>query len=115
LATGRTHVPPDGQKAAEADLHAGGDAASHPKISDREFEVLRGLVAGQRPSEIARELRISIKTVSTHKARLFQKLGLDSMAALVRYAIAQGFDVDTTLAANGVVRPGASDPESPTA
>ena len=46
-----------------------------------------GYLAGKRPSEMAAELGLSIKTVSTYKHRIFGKLELDSIADLVRYAI----------------------------
>lgn len=59
----------------------------HTLLSDREFQVFRLLVAGRGVSEIAEELNLSVKTVSTHKARLMQKMGTDNTADLVRYAI----------------------------
>ena len=65
---------------------------SHGRLSDRELEVLRRIVGGERPSDIARALHLSVKTVSTHKARIMDKLQLDSTAALVRYGIEQGLD-----------------------
>jgi DNA-binding NarL/FixJ family response regulator len=55
-------------------------------LSPREREVLRRLAAGQTNSEIAAALFLSEKTISTHKANLMAKLGLQSMADLVRYA-----------------------------
>ncbi len=76
--------------AAAASLLAsarGGDAPPHTRLSDREFEVFRLLAAGRTPTEIADQLRLSVKTVSTHKARAQQKLGLASTAELVRYAL----------------------------
>lgn len=62
----------------------------HEALSDREFQVFRLLVSGQSVSDIAEQLSLSIKTVSTHKARLMQKLGKQNTAELVRYAIAHG-------------------------
>jgi DNA-binding NarL/FixJ family response regulator len=62
-------------------------ALPHASLSDREFEVFRHIVAGQRMSEIADTLHLSIKTVSTHKTRILEKMGLDSTAALIRYAL----------------------------
>ena len=62
-------------------------AASHDSLSDREFEVLRLLVEGLGPSEIGDKLHLSVKTVSTHKTRIQEKLGVGSTAELVRYAI----------------------------
>jgi DNA-binding NarL/FixJ family response regulator len=62
----------------------------HAHLSDRELDVLRRIVAGQRLSDIATDLHLSIKTVSTHKRRIQDKLQLPSMAALIRYGMEQG-------------------------
>ena len=59
----------------------------HAQLSDRELEVLRRLVAGHRLTDIAEELHLSVKTVSTHKTRIQDKLGLPGLAALVRYGV----------------------------
>jgi DNA-binding NarL/FixJ family response regulator len=61
--------------------------APHLLLSQRELEVLRLLARGLGVNEIAAELAISNKTVSTHKARLMEKMDLSSVADLVRYAI----------------------------
>jgi two-component system, NarL family, invasion response regulator UvrY len=62
----------------------------HAQLSNRELEVLRRIVAGQRLSDIADELHLSIKTISTHKRRIQDKLHLPSMAALIRYGMEHG-------------------------
>lgn len=67
-----------------------GDAPPHAALSDREYEVLRQIVAGRSVTEIAGALSVSVKTVSTHKARILQKLDLAGTAELVRYAIEHG-------------------------
>jgi DNA-binding NarL/FixJ family response regulator len=67
-----------------------GDGLPHESLSDREFEVFRLLVAGDAVSDIAAQLNLSVKTVSTHKANLMQKLGLANQTELVRYAIKHG-------------------------
>lgn len=59
----------------------------HEGLSDRELEVLCLFGKGQMPSEIARHLNLSIKTVSTYRARLLEKLGLKTSAQLIRYAV----------------------------
>lgn len=59
----------------------------HTLLSDREFEVFHLLVAGKSVTAIARLLALSVKTVSTHKARVLQKMRLHSIAELARYAI----------------------------
>lgn len=61
--------------------------APHHQLSDRELEIFRLLTTGMAVNEIATQLAISNKTVSTHKARLFEKLNLASMADLMRYAM----------------------------
>ena len=65
-------------------------APPHESLSDREFEVFRMLVAGDAVSDIAQQLNLSVKTVSTHKANLMQKLGLHNQTELVRYALKHG-------------------------
>lgn len=68
---------------------AGSDRRSpHSRLSDRELTVLRLLTQGLGVKEIGDQLAISGKTVSTHKARLMEKLGTPSMAELMRYAMA---------------------------
>lgn len=59
----------------------------HTRLSDREFEIFRRIGAGQRLTDIATELHLSVKTVSTHKTRILEKMGLDSAAALIRYGL----------------------------
>ena len=61
----------------------------HQLLSDREAEVFHLLTGGKSVNEIAQELAISNKTVSTHKARLMEKMKLANMADLMRYAMEQ--------------------------
>jgi DNA-binding NarL/FixJ family response regulator len=85
VAAGGVHI----SEAAAAHLvaAAAGDGPVHRRLSDREFEVFRLLVAGHGPTEIADRLHLSVKTVSTHKTRILEKIGADSIADLVRYAV----------------------------
>jgi DNA-binding NarL/FixJ family response regulator len=85
VAAGGVHI----SEAAAAHLvaAAAGDGPVHRRLSDREFEVFRLLVAGHGPTEIADQLHLSVKTVSTHKTRILEKMGVDSIADLVRYAV----------------------------
>ena len=69
----------------------GGRAPSHADLSNRELEVLQRIVAGQRLTEIATALHLSIKTVSTHKAHIQEKLQLPTTAALIRYGLENQF------------------------
>ena len=66
------------------------DRPPHETLSDREFAVLRLLVAGKSIKEIAAELSVSTKTVSTYHTRIWNKLHVHSDVALVRYAIEHG-------------------------
>jgi len=83
IAAGGVHV----SEAAAAALLRAGEKSPHDALSDREFEVLRLLAGGLGPTEIGDKLHLSVKTVSTHKARILDKLGLGSTAELVRYAL----------------------------
>lgn len=56
-------------------------------LTNRELDILQRIVSGQRPVDIADALHLSIKTVSTHKKHIQEKLGLDSTAALVRFGL----------------------------
>ena len=59
----------------------------HTGLSNREYRVLLALAGGRSPSEIAKDLQISPKTVSTYKCRLFNKLSVNSIAELVHFVI----------------------------
>ncbi|PMS17211.1 DNA-binding response regulator [Trinickia dabaoshanensis] len=63
------------------------DMLPHQRLSDREFDVFRRIASGQTISEIANELCVSAKTVSTYKTRILEKMQMPHEAALVRYAI----------------------------
>ena len=63
------------------------ESAPHDTLSDREYQVLRLLGSGRTISDIARDLGLSVKTISTYRARVLDKLGMKSNAELMRYAI----------------------------
>lgn len=65
-------------------------AQPHTLLSNREYQVFEMLVAGQGLTEIGLALSLSVKTVSTHKTRILQKMELTTTSDLVRYAIAHG-------------------------
>ncbi len=72
--------------------------ALHDDLSNREMQVLERLVSGQSVSQIANQLNLSVKTISTHKARVLGKLRLTSLAELVRYSIEHGLVADPQVA-----------------
>jgi two-component system, NarL family, invasion response regulator UvrY len=63
---------------------------SHKSLTDREMEVFIKLTAGKKVSEIAAQLGISMKTVSTHKSRLMEKMNMSTFSQMVQYALAYG-------------------------
>lgn len=66
--------------------------APHVNLSDREFQVFRYLVQGVSVGDIAERLNLSSKTISTHKARLMEKLGVSNSVELIRYAMTHQLD-----------------------
>ena len=69
------------------DASPSSQALPHTLLSDREFEVLTHILRGSSLTDIANELSLSIKTVSTHKSHIFTKLGISSQVDLIRYAM----------------------------
>lgn len=73
-----------------ADVGKQAVAAPHERLSDREFEVMRRIASGKTVSEIAENMHLSVKTVSTYRARMLEKMGMASNAEVTRYAIENG-------------------------
>ena len=73
-------------------LHAmpGRSAMPHERLTPREFEVLRLLANGATVTSIAGKINLSVKTVSSHKANLMQKMALQNQSDLIRYALKHG-------------------------
>lgn len=69
------------------DVSKGGDCPAHTLLSDREYGIFSRIVRGASLTEIADELCLSIKTVSTHKSHILAKMNLSSQVDMVRYAI----------------------------
>ena len=68
----------------------GNETLPHESLSNREFEVFRLLVAGISVTDIGLRLKLSVKTVSSHKANLTHKMGLQNQSELIRYALKHG-------------------------
>jgi DNA-binding NarL/FixJ family response regulator len=83
IAAGRLHV------GAHAPL-AAPTRSPHDALSDREYQVLRMMGSGLTVSEIAAALGLSVKTISTYRVRLLEKLQMHSNAEVMRYAIENG-------------------------
>lgn len=83
VAAGDRYISAEGAQALAEHISTGSD------LTAREREVLRLLASGERISDVAHSLNISVKTASSHKANLQRKLGVDSLGGLIRYAIEQ--------------------------
>jgi len=86
LAGGRYVSPALAEKLA---TYVSSDAPKTPqeKLSDREFQVLRLIASGKIVSEIAEELSLSVKTISTYRARILEKMEMKNNAELMHYAM----------------------------
>jgi two-component system invasion response regulator UvrY len=69
------------------DLMPGTDRPLHDLLSEREFQVLRMIAQGKTVTTIARELSLSVRTVSTYRTRVLEKTGMKTTAELIRYAL----------------------------
>ena len=91
IAAGGAYVSAEvAEQLALGAMPGGPAAAPHESLSDREFEVFRLIADGVTVTDIAGRLHVSVKTVSTHKANLMHKLGLQNQSELIRYAIRHG-------------------------
>jgi DNA-binding NarL/FixJ family response regulator len=89
LARGGMYITPAvAEQLAMQLMHKAPADQPHLALSDRELEVFHALVRGEAITAIAERLHLSVKTISTHKARILEKMQLDSVADLVKYAIA---------------------------
>jgi len=88
VASGGAYVTPSlAERMVLSISTTGGNTPAHATLSNREMQILRLIVAGKRINEIAQELNLSVKTVSTHKSNTLRKLNLPSLAALIRYGL----------------------------
>ena len=99
LAAGHRYVGATVAELLALEFQPHADRPAHRALSGREFEVMQALVDGESVSAIAARLKLSVKTVSTHKTNVLRKLSCSSLAELVRYAIAHDFVPDPSAAA----------------
>jgi DNA-binding NarL/FixJ family response regulator len=90
VASGGVYVSPKVAELLASDVSRPQQAPPHTLLSNREYEVFSRLVRGTSLTAIACEFSLSIKTVSTHKSHLFEKMGVINQSDLVRYAINHG-------------------------
>ena len=84
---GRYVCPEIAERIALAIPGGAREEAAHARLTEREYKVFQMLVTGKRGSEIAQELCLSEKTVSTHKAHVLRKMNLNNSAELIVYAV----------------------------
>lgn len=87
---GNLYVSPKTAELLATDSSPLSDAPLHTRLSDREYEVFTRIVKGQSMTDMANELSLSIKTVSTHKSHIMDKMRMDSTVEMVRYALKHG-------------------------
>ena len=87
-AQGRRYVSPRiADKLAQGLSGPSADQPTHTQLSEREFQIFCKLAAGQSVSEIAKELFLSVKTVSTYRSRILEKMNFKSNADITYYAV----------------------------
>jgi two-component system, NarL family, invasion response regulator UvrY len=90
VAQGQRYVSPRMAQLLADEAAGGAPAAAHRQLSERELQVFLRLARGQSVSEISGDLCLSVKTVSTYRSRLLEKLGVASNAELAAYALRHG-------------------------
>jgi DNA-binding NarL/FixJ family response regulator len=88
VAAGGLFITPEVAEALAAGLQTSEQDVPHKRLSDREYQVFLRLAAGDSVTAIGQRLHLSVKTVSTHKTNILEKMKLGSLAELVRYAVA---------------------------
>jgi two-component system invasion response regulator UvrY len=87
IAAGGAYVSPETAERLVLESAPRAGAKPHTLLSDREFQVFQLIAAGTSITKIAQQLSLSVKTVSTHKSRIMEKMKLANQAELIRYAI----------------------------
>lgn len=90
VATGKRYITPSIADRLAAYVEDSSRQLPHETLSDREMQVLVLIGSGKQMSEIAEELNLSIKTVSTYRSRILIKMGMETNAQLIRYALQHG-------------------------
>src|SRR3990172_163837 len=90
VAQGGKYVTQSLAERLAAGLASDADKPPHEALSDREYQVMRMIASGKTVGEIAEELSLSVKTVSTYRTRILEKLQLSNNADIMRYALTWG-------------------------
>jgi DNA-binding NarL/FixJ family response regulator len=87
VASGGRYISPELAERLATELTVDPDHPLHASLSDREFDVLRSIASGQTVGDIAERLSLSVKTVSTYRARILEKMQLKNNAELMHYVL----------------------------
>ncbi|MBN2289729.1 MAG: response regulator transcription factor [Candidatus Glassbacteria bacterium] len=87
VALGGKYVSPALAEMLAFELETGRDRTPHELLSNREFQVMCLIASGKTVSQVAAELSLSVRTISTYRSRILEKMKMKSNAELTRYAI----------------------------
>jgi len=90
VAKGRKYITSSLAEKLAFELEDSGKRPYHEKLSDREFQVMCMIASGKRVKEIAETLSLSVKTISTYRARILKKMNMRNNSQLIHYAIKSG-------------------------
>ena len=90
ISLGKRYLTPAVADLLAQQLHRKDDVPPHEQLSEREFQVFLKLARGETAGNIADQLSLSVKTVSTYRTRLMEKMGLTSNSDLTYYALKNG-------------------------
>ncbi|MGV3469231.1 response regulator [Limnobacter sp.] len=94
VAQGRRYISANTAELLAREMAGETDKPAHQELSEREMQVFMRLVRGESVSTIAQALHLSVKTISTYRSRLLEKLGVNSNAELATYAHQHGLLLD---------------------
>jgi DNA-binding NarL/FixJ family response regulator len=90
IAGGGRYVSPELAETLASMFAGESQGSPHERLSDREFEIFKMLSSGKTVSQVAQELALSVKTVSTHRTRILRKMEMRTNAELTHYAMKNG-------------------------
>ncbi len=88
VAAGGRHISPSLAEKLASCIEEGVNETPHETLSDRELQILLMIGAGKTPTEIAKTLCLSIKTISTYRARILEKMRMENNSQLMHYVLA---------------------------
>ncbi len=87
VSTGKKYVSPSLAEKLASELEVDYERPLHETLSDREYQVMCMIASGKAATAIAEELSLSIKTISTYRGRILEKMGMKNNAEIIRYAV----------------------------